>query len=88
MSKKTLGEIIRSRRLQKGWTAKELIKKLDEDLSPTYIAKIELHDEIPSPELLSKMADVLGLGLERLVRIVKRDKIKQFKIYINKKYTV
>ena len=88
MPKKTLGETIRSRRLQNGWTAKEFIKKLDEDLSPSYIAKIELHDEIPSPELLNKMAHVLGLSVERLVRLVKIDKIRRFKMSLDKKYTV
>lgn len=83
---KTFGDIIQECRKQKGWTVREFIEKLGIDLSPAYITKIEIHGEIPSPELICRMADVFGLSEKRLWETAKSNKMESISETMEAKY--
>ncbi len=83
---KTFGSIVQSHRREKGWTVKAFIEQLGKDISPAYITKIEVHGEIPSPELICKIADVLNIEYEKLLNPAKNDKVKHFTETLEKKY--
>lgn len=68
MSKK-FGNLIQQLRKNKGCTVKELIEKLDGQVSPAYMTKVEVYGEIPSPELICKIADILGHDQKNLLSI-------------------
>ena len=83
------GDLIRSIRRRKGWTGKEFIEKLqlgDKKVSPTYITKIELYEEIPSPEMICKMADILDYDCHKLFETAKQSKLTNFTKNLDKKY--
>jgi len=84
--KKTFGEMVQEFRRKKGWTVKTFIEQLGQDVSPAYITKIEIHDEIPSPGLICRIADVLNVDYESLLKAAKDDKIKHFEESLEKKY--
>ena len=84
--RKTFGEKIQACRREKGWTVKQFIEKLGKDLSPAYITKIEVHGEIPSPELTCKIAEVFGINLKDFVKAAKEDKRRQFDISLDRRY--
>jgi transcriptional regulator with XRE-family HTH domain len=84
--KKTFGEKIQAYRRGKGWTVKQFIEKLGNDLSPSYVTKIEVHGEIPSPELICKIADVFGIKEQELLEDAKEIKVQQFEDGLSKKY--
>ncbi len=88
----SFGELIQNLRREKGWTVKEFIGKLGKigkqgELSPAYITKIEIHGEIPNPEVICKMADVLGYDPDELLNSAKQRKIKKYKESLEEKYT-
>jgi len=85
---KTFGENIRLYRQQKGWTVKRFIEELGNNLSATYITKIEIHEEIPSPELTCKIEDIFGLKEQQLLKIAKKTKVKQYRKSLDEKYSV
>lgn len=73
---KTVGEIIRQARLEKGLTVKELFKKLNIDVSSSYMTKIETRGEIPSFKFICQIAPLLGLNARELFEQIKRKKLK------------
>jgi len=84
--KDSFGEIVYKCRQRNEWTVEQFIKILGEDLSPSYITKIELHGEIPRPELICKISSVLGLDKRAMLEMAKNSKIQQFTAKIDKKY--
>jgi transcriptional regulator with XRE-family HTH domain len=82
----SFGEIIKHRRRAKGWTVREFLAKLGENMSPSYITRIEIRGEIPSPELTCRMAEVLDVDLKTLLGYAKTDKIKSLINVVDKKY--
>ena len=83
------GQLIKELRKKKNWTAKDFLEKLNIEgskLSSSYITKIEVYGEIPSPEIICKMADVLLFGVEALVELAKKIKITRFEKSLNEKY--
>ncbi|MCL5875362.1 MAG: helix-turn-helix domain-containing protein [Candidatus Dependentiae bacterium] len=80
------GKIVQSHRRQKNWAVRTFIDLLGEDLSPAYITKIEIHGEIPSPQLICKIAEVLGLDQQDLLAKAKEEKVKSFGALLDKKY--
>ncbi len=88
----SFGELIQSLRREKGWKVQDFIEKLcpigrdKKNLSPAYITKIEVHGEIPNPEVICKMADVLGYDLDELLDSAKQRKIKKYKESLEEKY--
>ncbi|OGT08328.1 MAG: hypothetical protein A2X78_03085 [Gammaproteobacteria bacterium GWE2_37_16] len=89
---KEFGDLIQKLRKQKGWTAKEFLEKLgtigenDKLLSPSYITKVEVYGEIPSPEVICRMADVLDYDHEQLIEIAKNTKVNRFEQSLQEKY--
>jgi len=80
------GEIIRDARLKKQLTYRAMADKLDNIISSAYINAIELHDEIPSPDTVMHLAEVLELNADELLEIAKQVKINEFNSLMNKKY--
>lgn len=73
-------------RKKKEWTVKTFIKRLGDDLSPAYITKIEIHNEIPTPLLTLKIAEVLGIDKDTLVEAAKRERRRVFNEMLDRKY--
>jgi transcriptional regulator with XRE-family HTH domain len=65
MAKKTLGEYIRSLRTKRDIGVRELGRAVD--VSGVHISSIEKDKNTPSPELLSKIAVVLGVDIDKLL---------------------
>ena len=84
--KKTFGETVQAHRKQKGWTVKEFIERLGGDLSPAYVTKIEVHGEIPSPELICKIAGAFNLDEQELLEAAKQIRVQQFEESLDKRY--
>ena len=84
---KELGHLIQKLRKGKNWTVKEFIEKLGEQqVSPAYMTKVEVYGEIPSPELICKMADVLGGSQKQLLDLAKEHKVFRFEKALEEKY--
>lgn len=82
----SFGELIQRLRREKNWTVKEFIEKLGEIISPAYMTKIEVHGEIPKPELICKMADVFKYDVNELLECAKQHKVKKFSKTLKDKY--
>ena len=85
----TFGERIKQLRTAEKWTIKELVEKLnkrEQKASPAYISKIELHNEIPSPEFICILADLFNVNEEELTDCAKEEKVKYFEESLEKKY--
>jgi transcriptional regulator with XRE-family HTH domain len=84
------GELILLLRKKSDWTVKEFIKKLEEKgqetVSPAYITRIEQYGEIPSPELICRIADVFHYDVEKLLNCAKRSKVEKFDKSLEEKY--
>jgi len=65
MAKETLGEYIRKLRNAKNIGVREMGRSLD--VSGVHISSIEKGKNTPSPELLRKMAIVLGVDVDKLL---------------------
>jgi len=83
---KEFGNLIQQLRKQKNWTVKEFIEELDGKVSPAYMTKVEVYDEIPSPELICKMADVLGYDQQKLLHTAKEHKKNKFEQALDERY--
>lgn len=82
----TYGQMVQIARKKKEWTVKTFIKRLGDDLSPAYITKIEIHNEIPTPLLTLKIAEVLGIDKDTLVEAAKRERRRVFNEMLDRKY--
>jgi transcriptional regulator with XRE-family HTH domain len=80
----TFAQTIRELRHKKGWSVYDLAKNLDK--TPGYISKIEARGEIPSPEMIIRLAELLGVKPERLIEIAKAEKAKTASQAVQKKY--
>ncbi len=86
MDRLSFGETVQDLRRKKRWTVKNFIEHLDLDVSPAYITKIEIHGEIPNPNIICKIADAFDMDYEDLLSTAKTDKVKYFKESLEKKY--
>ena len=85
----TFGQMIQNLRRKRGLNIKDLIKLLEGkelNVSPSYMTRIEVHHEIPSPKLTCALADVLEYDVEELTELAKRDKHEQNRQRIDEKY--
>jgi transcriptional regulator with XRE-family HTH domain len=82
----TYGQMIQVARKRKGWTVRTFIERLGGNLSSAYITKIEVHNEIPTPLLTLKMAEVLGIDADILVKIAKTERRRIFDALLERKY--
>jgi transcriptional regulator with XRE-family HTH domain len=59
-----LGELIKSKRVSRGWSLRKLGDELD--VTPAYIGDMEANRRLPSAELMSRLSTVLGIPAEEL----------------------
>lgn len=84
-----LSEIVRGERLAQGYPVKVFLKKLADlgvKLSSAYITKIEKYNEIPTPYVIRKIAQVIEIEEEYLLNVARKNKIKAYAKKINKMY--
>ena len=88
--KLSFGELVQVLRKSKGWTVKDMIGELEskgqESISAAYITRIEQYGEIPSPELICRIADVFSYDEEKLLECAKRIKVEKFSKSLKEKY--
>ncbi len=76
---------IKELRKAKSWSVYELANAIRVK-SPGYVSKIEARGEIPSPEMIARLAEALQADARELFELAKRDKGQQLTRSINKKY--
>lgn len=76
---------IKELRKAKSWSVYDLARALNVK-SPGYVSKIETRGEIPSPEMIIKLADALDADAKELFELAKTDKSQQLTQSIHKKY--
>lgn len=76
---------IRELRKAKGWSVYELASAIGVK-SPGYVSKIEARGEIPSPDMIIKLAKVLSADIKELFELAKKDKGRQLIQNVNKKF--
>lgn len=76
---------IKDLRKAKGWSVYDLANAIGVK-SPGYVSKIEARGEIPSPEMISKLADALKADAKELFELAKKDKHQQLTQNVNRKY--
>jgi len=90
MSGRSFGELVIELRHKKGLTIKELIEKLkakgQERVTPAYITRIEQYGEIPSPEMICRMADVFDYDVDKLLDCAQKIKVRRFDESLAEKY--
>jgi len=82
----TFGSITRRTRLGLKLSVKDYINKLGGCCSPSFINQLELHDKMPSKELLIKIATVLQLDENHLIELSKQGRRKQFEKVLSSRY--
>lgn len=86
----TFADKIRELRNKMGWSVYDLAKKLHNEkgnpMTAGYISKIEARGEIPSPQMIIKLAELFGLEPEYLIEIAKTEKAKEVSRVVQKKY--
>jgi transcriptional regulator with XRE-family HTH domain len=80
-----LADRVKAQRLQLKIGVREFAERLA--VSPGYISRIEVRDEIPSPELICKIGDLLGVELEELLALAKVDVLARTKEDLNQRHT-
>ena len=86
----SFGELILKLRKDNEWTVKDLIDRLkakgQEKVSPAYITRIEQYGEIPSPELICRMAEVFRYNEQKLLDCARKIKVREFDQSLQEKY--
>ena len=80
----TFAQKIRELRNAKDWSVYDLAGRIEK--TPGYISKIEARGEIPSPEMIIKLASVLGADTEQLLDVAKKEKGEKLKRNVERKY--
>lgn len=82
----SFGSMVRKAREKKEWTVRTFRERLGVKISPAYITKIEVKDEIPSPSLTLRIAEVLDIDFEKLVEAAKESRRRMFNEMLNRKW--
>ncbi len=75
---------IRELRNKKGWSVRDLATELS--TTAGYVSKIEARGEIPSPEMIIKLAELLGTKPGELIEIAKAEKAREVSQAVQQKY--
>lgn len=81
----TFAERIKELRKAKGWSVYDLAQKIGVK-SPGYVSRIEARGEVPSPDMVIKLAVILGADPEKLIDLAKRQKSSELIENVQKKY--
>lgn len=79
------GLVVRELRHKKGLTLLQLAHEVGLKHAP-YICHVENHNEIPSPEMVVKLAQALGADVRNLISLARLAKIATATRDINRKY--
>jgi transcriptional regulator with XRE-family HTH domain len=80
-----LGARIQELRRKRGMTVRALAESVDKTAG--YLSRVETRDEIPAPELICLLSEVLKERPEPLLELAKRDLLKRAEVQIEKKST-
>jgi len=80
----TFAQKIRELRNKKEWSVYQLAEAINK--TPGYVSKIEARGEIPSPEMIVKLAEAFGTSAEELAEIAKAEKSAELVKNVTKKY--
>ena len=80
------GKIVRHARFEKKLTVRQFLDRLNLDLSPAYITKIEKHGEVPRPFIIYRIAEVLQLSPHPLWYIGKKNKLTLYEKKLDEEY--
>jgi transcriptional regulator with XRE-family HTH domain len=80
-----LANKVKANREQLGISVRELAVKLG--VSPGYVSRVEIRNEIPSPEMICKIADALETKPEELLALAKDDVLNRTKEDLSQKHT-
>ena len=89
---KSFGQIVQEKRKENGWNVKDFIEKLGvvskegRMISAPYITRIEVHGEIPTPEVIIRIAEVLNCNEEDMLKIARDNKVKTISQTLKRKY--
>jgi transcriptional regulator with XRE-family HTH domain len=83
-----LGDMIAARRKEKAMSVRGLISGMRSGLSPAYMSKIELHDEIPTARTLKAIARVLDLDESVLMAQAVEEKNQRMLKDLKRKYPI
>lgn len=79
------GQAVKELRHKKGLTLLQLAHEVGLKHAP-YICHVENHNEIPSPEMVVKLAQALGADVRNLISLARLAKIATATRDINRKY--
>ncbi len=85
----TFGDRIRRARRKKDWMIKDLIEHVKRDgtqLTPSFMTRVEQYGEVPGPDLIIRMAEVLEIPPEELFRLAKVVRVKRIERNIEEVY--
>ena len=81
------GYLIRSTREKKGITQVRFLELLENRVSKSYINQVELHNKIPSREMILDIARILEIDITQLFTAAYDDKLSEFESSLSIKYT-
>lgn len=80
-----LAERVKAQRLQRKLGVREFAELLG--VTAGYVSRVEVRGEIPSPELICKIGDLLGIELEELLELAKDDVLTRTKEDLSQRHT-
>ncbi len=87
---KSFGDLIIEGRRRKEWKVKDFIEAIGRTgvkaPTPAFITRVEVHGEIPGPELICAMAEVLGYDPEMMLDKARDRKLRVFDENLEEKY--
>jgi len=88
----SFGQHVQALRKEKGWSVKQFIdeigdmSKRGQKISAPYITRIEVHGEIPTPEIIIRIAEVLGCNEEEMLEMARENKVSKISQSLEEKY--
>ena len=80
-----LSEVIKEARKKKGRTVYDLARELGLK-SPGYVSRIEGIGEIPGPDMVIKLSEVLGLNVETMMELAASEKASESSRQVHEKF--
>jgi transcriptional regulator with XRE-family HTH domain len=79
-----LGDYLRELRQKLGYSVRQFASRLA--VSPGYVSRIETRGEIPSPDLLLKIAELLKVDPDEVLRLAKESQLAQAEKQIDERH--
>ena len=80
----SFAEYLRAARKKRGLSIRQLAETVGK--TPGYLSRIEGRGEIPSPEFICRLAQVLGACVDEMVSRAKRDILRRTESEIQERY--